>query len=443
MKRWWAAYLFLGLAQVIVHLHFAATLGPEVRTASLLLHFGSAFALYLGALRCARRLGESGRRLPVLWVFAVAFVVLLGYLHAPFLVSHEVDRYRWEGMVARQGLNPYLVSPQDPEAAELRTKAPFTIPDPERTGLYPPLAELTFYGMARADTDSVVHYRLFSSMMVLLSGLVFLPLCRAAHVPITRLAVFLWHPLLLMESGLNAHIEPLAIFFLLSSLALLIEGHELTPTSLLALATLVRGYPIIFFPLYLRRVPPYRILLFFLIILAACLPFIAAGSALLKGLEAYATTARHNPGLFVLLEHAAGILGHPSWARWAVVGLGFCIALGIYVTDDGTGASILRRGFYLALPALLLGPVVVPWSVLWLIPFVALVGRDHPLKLAGLALTGTVILGYLAGPDGRLPLSLALVEFLPPVLLAAWGIFKHVQRGREDEPLALPPAGAC
>jgi hypothetical protein len=443
VKRWWAAYLFLGLAGAAVHLHFAATESAPVRTSSLLWHFGLAFALYLGALRAARRLGESGRKLPVLWVFAVALVVLLGYVHAPFLVSHEVDRYRWEGMVARQGLNPYQVSPQDPEAAELRAKAPFTIPYPEHAGLYPPLAELTFYGMARAGTDSVVHYRLLSSMMVILSGLVFLPLCRAAHVPITRLAVFLWHPLLLMEAGLNAHIEPLAIFFLLSSLALLIEGHELTPTSLLALATLVRGYPIIFFPLYLRRVPPYRILLFFLIILAGCLPFIAAGSSLLKGLEAYATTARHNPGLFVLLEHVARAVGHPTWALWIAAGLGFCIALAIYITDDGSGASILRCGFYLALPALLLGPVVVPWSVLWLIPFVALVGPEHPLKLAGLVLTGTVILGYLGGPEGRLPVPLALLEFLPPVLLAAYGIFIHVRRGREDEPLALPPAGAC
>jgi len=443
VKRWWAAYLVLGLAQVAVHLHFAATGGLSPKPSSLILHFGLAFACYLGALRSARRLGESGRRLPVLWVFAVAFVVLLGYLRAPSLVSHEVDRYRWEGMVARAGLNPYQVAPQDPEVLQLRENAHFAVPDSGQTGLYPPLAELTFYEMARADTDSVFHYRLLSSAMVLLAGLVFLPLCRAARVPITRLAVFLWHPLLLMETGLNAHIEPMAIFFLLASLALLIEGHQFTPTGLLALATLVRGYPIIFFPLYLRRVPPYRLLLFFVVVLAGCLPFIAAGSAMLKGLEAYVTTARFNPGLFVLFEHLARAVGHPSWARWVALGLGLCIGLGIYVTDNGTGASILRRGFYLALPALLLGPVIVPWSVLWLIPFVALVEPEHPLKLAGLVFTGTVILGYLTGPDGHLSLPIALLEFLPPVLLAAWGIARRVRRGRGDEPLALPPAGAC
>jgi hypothetical protein len=443
VKRWWAAYLISGLAQAAVHLHFAATESSPVRTSSLLLHFGVAFALYLGALRSARRLGESGRRLPVLYVFGVTIVVLLGYLHAPFLLSHEVDRYRWEGMLARHGLNPYQASPQDPEVVALRETVSFPIPGPEQTGLYPPLAELTFYEMARAGTDSVMHYRLLASAMTLLSGLVFLPLCRAAKVPITRVAVLLWHPLLLMETGLNAHIEPLAIFFLLSSLALLIERHELTPTSLLALATLVRGYPIIFFPLYLRRVPPYRLLLYVLIILAGCLPFIAAGASMLRGLEAYATTARHNPGLFVLLEHVANAMGHPAWARWAVGGLGVAIALAIYVSDDGSGASILRSGFYLALAAILLGPVVVPWSALWVIPFVALVGPDHPLKLAGLVLTGTVILGYLGGPEGRLSPGLALLEFLPPVLLATWGLFKHVQRGRAAAPPVLPPAGAC
>ena len=258
----------------------------------------------------------------------------------------------------------------------------------------------------------------------------------------TRVAVFLWHPLLLIETGLNAHIEPLGIFFLLASLALLIGGHELTPTGLLGLSSLVRGYSLVFFPLYLRRVPTYRLLLFFLVLLAGYLPFIAAGAELWKGMQHYLATARVNPGPFVILEGAMRALGHPNWARPTAGLIGLAIALGLYVTDDGSGASILRRGFYFALPALLIGPVVAPWSVLWLIPFVALVGADHPLKIAGLTLTGTVILAYLAGPGGRLPTPIAWLEFAPPVLLAAWGIFRRVRRGRAVEPLSPPPAGA-
>ena len=443
VRRWWAAYLILGLAQAAVHFHFATTESSPPRLSSLLVHFSLAFLFYLGALRSARRLGESRRRLPVLWVFAVSWVILLGYVNAPFLLSHEVDRYRWEGMVSRAGLNPYQVSPNDPEAQALRQNADFSIPDPDRRRFYPPLAELIFYQMARLGTDSVFHYRLLSSAMVLLAGLVFLPLCRVAGVPLTRVAVFLWHPLLLMETGLNGHIEPLSMFFLLASLALLIDRHQLTPTALLALATLVRGYPIVFFPLYLRRVPPYRLLLFVLIVLAGCLPFIAAGGEIWNGLRTHLATARQNPGVFVIFEQAAELFGHPEWARlWAGI-LGLAIAVSLYITDNGSGSSILRRGFYLALPALLIGPVVTPASVVWLVPFVALVGPDHPLKLAGITLTGTVILGYLAQPGEALPLPLGLLEFLPPVMLAVLGLVKRARRGRVAEPHVLPPAGAC
>ena len=443
MRRWWAAYLILGLAQAAVHFHFATTESSPPNPTSLLVHFSLAFAFYLGALRSARRLGERGRRLPVLWVFALCGVILLGYVNAPFLLSDEVHRYRWEGMVSGAGLNPYQVAPDDPEAAALRANAGFSVPDPEERRFYPPLAQLTFYQMSRQGADSVLHYRLLSSAMVLLAGLVFLPLCRAAGVPVTRVAVFLWHPLLLMETGLNGHIEPLSMFFLLASLALLIGRHQLTPTALLALATLVRVYPFVFFPLYVRRVPPYRLLLFFVIVLAGCLPFIAAGGEIWNALRAHLDTARQNPGVFVVFEAAARLLGHPEWARVWVGILGLAIAIGLYITDNGSGSSILRRGFYLALPALLLGPVVTPAAVVWLVPFVALVGPDHPLKLAGITLTGTVILGYLAPPGEALPLPLGLLEFVPPVLLAVLGLIKRAQRGRAAEPRVLPPAGAC
>ena len=81
--------------------------------------------------------------------------------------------------------------------------------------------------------------------------------------------------------------------------------------------------------------------------------------------------------------------------------------------------------------------------MVWLVPFVALVGPDHPLKLAGITLTGTVILGYLAPPGEALPLPLGLLEFVPPVLLAVLGLIKRAQRGRAAEPRVLPPAGAC
>jgi hypothetical protein len=428
VKRWWAAYLLLGAAVFAVHFHLARTAGPSPSPSFLLGHFGVAFLLYLAGLRAARRLGEAGHRASLLWAFGISAAVLAAYLTAPFLLSPEVHRYRWDGKVAEAGWNPYQVSPDDPELAGLRSTMDQPIPDPEEKGLYPPLAELVFYGLARWGHDSLFHYRLLTSIFTLLSGLMFLPLCRTMGVPVTRVTVLLWNPLLLMEAGVNAHIEPLGIFFLLASLALLVRRHQLSPTGFLALATLVRGYPIALLPLYVRRVPPYRLLLFFLVLLAGSLPFIGAGRELVTGVREFLATARVNPGPFLLIEAAAKAVGRADWARPIAALLGFGIAGWIYFTDDGTGASILRRGFYLALPPLVLGPVIHPWSMLWLLPFVALADREHPLRMAGLLLTGTVALVYAFPPGSDLPGIVPLLEFGPAFLLAGWGLWRHTRR---------------
>jgi hypothetical protein len=181
-----------------------------------------------------------------------------------------------------------------------------------------------------------------------------------------------------------------------------------------------------------RRVPPYRLLLFFLVLLAGSLPFIGAGRELMTGLQEFLATARENPGPFLLIEAAAKAVGHGDWARPFAALLGFGIAVSIYLTDDGTGASILRRGFYLALPPLVLGPVIHPWSMLWLLPFVAFAEREHPLRMAGLLLTGTVALVYAYPPGSELPGIVPLLEFGPPFLLAAWGLWRQARTRATD-----------
>jgi hypothetical protein len=107
------------------------------------------------------------------------------------------------------------------------------------------------------------------------------------------------------------------------------------------------------------------------------------------------------------------------------------------VTDDGSNASILRRGFYLVVPPILLGPVLRPWYLLWLIPFLALVGPRNPLRMAFLYLSGSVILSYLAVDWGHLPWWVTVMELGPVPLLAAWGFWK-TRGGGGDEAVSGP-----
>lgn len=426
--RWWALYLGAGLATAALHWRIAHLAAPE--TGTVLGLYGLGFLFYLAALPAARRLAAGRSAAALVFCFLVAGFCLGTYLRAPVPLRSEVDRYRWDGQVAEAGFNPYSVTPLDPELAEVRRNFQGEILHPERRGLYAPLAELGFYLMARAGTDSLVAYRALFSVMALLAGLAFLPLARAAGVAPTRLTVFLWHPLLILETAGHAHLEAAAILFLLVGLSLLMSRHQLTPMGTLGLATLLRPYPIALFPLYLRRIPLYRIVVFFLVLLLGTLPFAAAWRDLAAGLADFLSHARFNPGPYLLAEAFFRFLGRPEWTRAAIALTGLGIAFRLYLNDDGTNASILRRAFYLSLLPLLLGPVVAPWYLLWLIPFLALVGTGNPYRIAVLYLTGSAVLGYLA-PDGhQAPAWVPWVEYGPVAVLAGLGFWFRRRRRR-------------
>jgi hypothetical protein len=400
----------------------------------LLLHLGLAFLVFLPALRAARRLGAE-RPLPVLfWSFLVAAASLVVYLPSPILLSSEVTRYQWDGEIAGAGFNPYEFAPDDPEVAEIRAGFPQGVPHPQRKALYPPLAEFLFYLLSRTGWDSVFTYRAIFSLMTLLCGAALLRLCAGAGVYLSRVTVFLWHPLLILESGANARLEVLPLFFLLLSLGLLISRHQLSPMGFLGIAGMIRLYPVALLPLFVRRVPLYRSLPFLLVVVVSALPFIGAGRDLLAGTIEAITHARFNPGGYLLIEQACEALGRPEWARAAAGGLGSLLVLLLLLTDDGTTTSILRRGYYLALPPILLGPVVHPWYLVWLIPFLALVPTRHALRFPILYLTGSVLLSYMHLDGEGIPAWATWVEYGPVALLGIVGVIASRRRGKD-----LPP----
>ncbi len=425
MKRWWAALAISGGATVAVHAHLAALPAAADTVPVLLAHFGAAFVLYLGACAAAHRLRGARTNLVVVWAFLVAAASCAVYLPSSLDLSDEVQRYRWEGRVAEAGFNPYEVSPDSPEVARVRAEFDHPVPDPQSKGLYPPLAELMFYTMARLDMDSVFHYRALLATAALLGGLVLLGLARSVGVSPVHVVDLIWHPLLIIESAAGAHLEAFPLLLVLVSLGLLVARHQLNPLTTLALATLAKAFPVALLPLYLRRIPPYRILLFFLILLAGTLPFLGAGVHVVTGMIDYLREARFNPGPYLLVEHLMTWLGEPQWTRPLIGVAGLGLALGLTITDDGSGSSIVRRAFYLAIPPVILGPVIHPWLLIWLLPFLALLDRRNPLRTPMLYLSGAVMLSYLAGTWGFIPAWVTWTEFGPVGLLLIWSLWRR------------------
>jgi len=418
--RGWAALVLSGAATVAIHIHLAHLPAGAGHVSTVLLAYGVAFLLYLVGASAARRLRASAPAVVVLWIFLVAAASMAPYLRSTFSLSSDVQRYRWDGFVAEAGYDPYRVAPGDAELDSLRAVFGREVSYPESPAAYPPLAELLFYGMARTRFSSVFHYRVLLAGAAILAGLVLLVLLRAMGGPAVHVAWFLWHPLLILESAGNARLETLALLLLLVSLTLLATRHHLTPGATLALAGLTKPFSLVTLPLYLRRVPPYRLLSFLLVAAAGVVPFVGAGPALVRGMTDYVLHARFNPGLYALLERFLDFFGEGQWARPAAAFSGLGLAFGLFLTDDGSKASLVRRAFYLVLTPLALGPVLPPASLLWVLPFFALVSWKSAWYGPTLLLSATIMLSHAAALWGHLPAWVSWLEFGPVGILLAW-----------------------
>jgi hypothetical protein len=141
-------------------------------------------------------------------------------------------------------------------------------------------------------------------------------------------------------------------------------------------------------------------------------PYWGARKTLLLSLEKYAQFWQFNETLFAPLE---AVLGHVGAVR---VGAGACLAMALVLGWRRTEPA--RAGLLVTGAALLLGPNLLPWYALWLLPFLVLI--EAP---AALLFTGTVTLAYLVYPAWQsgerwaLPWGVRLLEYGGPALVLA------------------------
>ena len=103
-------------ACVLLGLAFAARSGcaPSTFVAGLAL----AFIPYVGVIASSESIARSGGSWPT--AALLAFVLGVGVVFAPPLLSDDLYRYLWEGRLWLEGLNPYRLAPNDPELTPFR-----------------------------------------------------------------------------------------------------------------------------------------------------------------------------------------------------------------------------------------------------------------------------------------------------------------------------------
>ena len=292
---------------------------------------------------------------------ALAAVWHVQFLMMPPGPDDDIHRYVWDGRVQRHGYNPYLVVPSDPAFSALHTPETRTLNHADLPSPYPAGAELFF----RAVT--AIHESVFALKVAFVIGdlaivLVLFDVLRRGGQGAHWVLAYAWNPLLAIEVAGTGHIDIVGALLLLVSVAALGRRWRAVAAVAFGLAVAVKLLPIVLLPLYWKRVRLRDGALAALVFGLLYIPFIDHGRIPIGSLGTYVRSFRFNDPVFATLERVAD----PQLVAALAVLVGFLTA--IWLRKKSAAWSSDAVAWPMA-ASLLCAPVVYPWYLLWLLPF--------------------------------------------------------------------------
>jgi alpha-1,6-mannosyltransferase len=293
-----------------------------------------------------------GLALAALWHFL--------FLWTPSGLDDDIHRYVWDGRVQRLGYNPYLLVPSDRTLDGLHTIETRTLNNPEVPSPYPPGAQLFF----RAVT--AIHESTFALKVAFLAcdiaiALVLLDILRRSGHGEHWVLAYAWHPLLATEVAGSGHIDVVGVLLLVVSAAGLLRRWRTVAATALALAVAVKFLPIVLLPLYWKRIRLRDAALAATVLALLYVPFIDHGRIPFGSISTYLQRFRFNDPIFATLERVTT----PQIAAGLAVLVGFLTAIWM----RRKSAECPDAFAWPMAASLLCAPVVYPWYLLWLLPF--------------------------------------------------------------------------
>lgn len=297
----------------------------------------------------------------VLFGLALAALWHVLFLWKPAGLDDDIHRYVWDGRVQRLGYNPYLLVPNDPALAGLHTSETQALNNPEVPSPYPPGAQL-FFRAVSAIHESTLALRVAFVICDIAIVFVMLDILRCFGQGQHWVLAYAWHPLLATEVAGSGHVDVLGVLLLLVSAGALVRRWRAIAAIAFGLAVAVKFLPIVLLPLYWRRVRLRDVLLAALVVGLLYVPFLNHGRIPFGSLSTYVQRFRFNDPIFATLERVAP----PQVVAALAVLAGFLTALGM--RRKYTEWSSEAFAWPMA-ASLLCAPVVYPWYMLWLLPF--------------------------------------------------------------------------
>jgi len=363
----------------------------------------------------------------VLVTFAVVLRTIM--LLAPPTLSDDIYRYRWDGKVQASGRNPYAAAPADPRLEELRDAEWAQINYPRIRTIYPPLAQGLF-AVTYFLHDSLKAFQIVAAIGDLLVIILLAGLLQALRAPPWQLALYALHPLPVVEFAGSGHFDAWVMAAIVGAFLAHARHRALLSTLLLAAGVLLKTWPLILVPLFLRHRPRWHIALVAALIGAGYVVYYDPG--MLQPWLDYAGRWRFNDGGFWILHALTGSL---ELAKAAAAGLGALLFLLLWRRDT----DAIRGGYWLLLGFILLMPTVHPWYMLWALPLAAVALDLGWVTLCSLAPLAYAILIVNAGNSNEWTEPLWPRFVIYGAALLVWLLQTGIDM-QAPAPGALPPA---
>ena len=359
----------------------------------------SFFCYGLASLLSLRRRDLS---LPMILSFALLFRLTM--LASPASLSDDVYRYLWDGRMQLAGINPYANPPESASLEHLRDDDYELISHRQIPTIYPPLAQFLFRLVCMVEPSPLGIKIAFTLADLGIIWVLLLVLRHRGRSP-SRVVLYAWNPLPVIEVAGSGHLDALGVLLLVAAAYSLSKGRKQAAAWTLTGAFLSKLIPVLALPLLWRRMDEHPLRLrhrwplawFPVLTLVGFASFVDVGSRLFAGLFTYLDKWRFNDALFSL---AYALIRDPALAidddaldllRRTFAGLlvAFACWAGWKIADP-------FRAIYLILGVyLVLSPTLHPWYLLWILPFMTLFPNLGWLLLSGLVfLAYEVLIGY-------------------------------------------------
>jgi alpha-1,6-mannosyltransferase len=356
----------------------------------------------------------------------VVGLVLAALWHLPFLLmapgsDDDVHRYVWDGHVQRLGYNPYIVVPSDPALGGLHTRDTRTLNNPDVPSPYPAGAQL-FFRAITAIHESIFALKVAFVVCDLAIVLVLLDILRGSGRAAHWVLAYAWNPLLATDVAGSGHIDIVGVLLLLVSVAALVRRWRAAAALAFGLAVSVKLLPVVLLPLYWRRVRMRDAALAAVVVALLYVPFFNHGRIPIGSLGTYVQRFRFNDPVFLTLERVVA----PQLAVGLAVLVGFLTA--IWMRSKTPAWSSDAFAWPMA-ASLLCAPVVYPWYLLWLLPFVRS-GSTVPIILWTVSIIPTFYVWHLRtlGRPWLVPGWIMLLEYGSVATAGAIIVFRRFAR---------------